>query len=387
MPFTGKATYGAGADLPELAEDVSEMVSLVSAVETPLLDRIGDAGRSVSSTLHEWVEDDLLPNTDTVTTTTFSPSGQDATLLQVSSGARFRPGDLVRPAAAREVMLVTDVVGNQMTVVRRYGGSPASTLQTGSRLVILANAALEGDDAPAARFTGRARRRNWTQIFTAGVSVSGSMQASRSLGVDDEVQYQQSNRLRELLRDLENCVINGVAPAAVQQGSATVRRTMGGLISMITTNAMSPGTGGIPLGTSGGTDLTEPMLNAALRQVWEGSAGRVDTLVVGGALKRRINSFLTPLREAGTGSEVFRDGVSVYESDFGTCRVVLSRWVPPDTCLLLDRSRISVLPLAGRSFHYRPLGASGDRDQGQLIGEYTLELRNESAHGVLRGLT
>ena len=68
-------------------------------------------------------------------------------------------------------------------------------------------------------------------------------------------------------------------------------------------------------------------------------------------------------------------------------RVVLSRWVPSDTVLLLDSSRVSVLPLSGRSFHYKPLAATGDFETGELIGEYTLELRNEAAHGIISGLT
>jgi len=67
-------------------------------------------------------------------------------------------------------------------------------------------------------------------------------------------------------------------------------------------------------------------------------------------------------------------------------RVILSRWVPRDACLLLDSSRIQVLPLAGRSFQYRPLAVTGDFEKGQVLGEYTLELRNEGAHGAIRGL-
>jgi hypothetical protein len=66
--------------------------------------------------------------------------------------------------------------------------------------------------------------------------------------------------------------------------------------------------------------------------------------------------------------------------------VVLARAVPKGTVLLLDSSRIEVLPLSGRSFHYKPLARTGDRESGQLIGEYTLELRNENAHGVIEGL-
>ena len=73
-------------------------------------------------------------------------------------------------------------------------------------------------------------------------------------------------------------------------------------------------------------------------------------------------------------------------SDFGLCRVVLSRWVPKDMALFLDSSRLNVLPLAGRSFHFKTLASGGDYECGQLIGEYTLEMKNEQAHGYLRGL-
>jgi len=59
----------------------------------------------------------------------------------------------------------------------------------------------------------------------------------------------------------------------------------------------------------------------------------------------------------------------------------------PGCVLLLDSTRINVLPLAGRSFHYKPLASSGDYECGELIGEYTLELKNEAAHGIIRDLS
>lgn len=331
--------------------------------------------------------DELLANSDTVNQTTFTPNATDATAVTVANGSRFRVGDQVRPGNAREVMFVSAVSGNVLTVVRRYGGTAGSALSNGLRLTILGNAALEGDDRPDARFTSRVRRRNYTQIFTAGVEVSGSMMAGRSLAVADELDYQKQQRMRELLRDLENCVINGVQPSANPQGSASVRRTMNGVLPALVTNAFTPGSGPIPAGGGAGTDLNEAVLNAALRTIWESSSGRVDTIVVNGTLKRRINQFLSAARQFGAEDTSLRDLVSVYESDFGVARVVLSRWMPSDTLLMLDSSRLEVLPLAGRSFHYKPLAATGDREQGQVIGEYTLELRNEPAHGVIRGLT
>jgi hypothetical protein len=387
MPFTGKATYAAGQTLPELTEDVSDVVGIVSPFETPLLDYLGDAQRSATSSIHEWIEDELMPNSDTVNQSSFSPNAQDATAITVNNGVRFRPGDVVRLNGSREVIFVSSVAANVLTVVRRYGGSPASNITNTQKLLILANAALEGDDMPDARFTTRSRKRNYTQIFTAGVQVSGTMQAARQHAVADELDYQKQERTRELLRDLENCVINGIAPSANQAGTASVRRTMNGIIPLIATNNFTPNTGPIPIGDGGGTDLNEAIINAAARTIWESSSARVDTIVVGAALKRRINNLMVALRMTDPADQTFTNLVSVYESDFGRCRVVLSRWMPADTLLLLDSSRVSVMPMAGRSFHYRPMAATGDRESGQVIGEYTLEFRNESAHGLVRGLT
>ena len=376
MPFTGKATYTAGATLPEIAEDVADLVAINSPHETPLLDAIGDPARSARSTVHEWLEDALVPNTDTVS----SASGGSVVVDNVD---RFRVGDQV--ACEGELMLVTAINtgSSTLTVTRGYGGSTQTTLSSGDVLSILGNAALEGDDAASPRFTSRSRKTNYTQIFSATVEVSGSELAVRQIGVRDELDYQKVQRTRELLRDLENSVINGIAPAANPQGSSTVRRTMRGIIPSIAANIFEPGTGGFPADTA----LTEEQLNLALREIWKASSGQIDLIVVGGPEKRAINEFAQASRRFGAETERFKNLVGIYESDFGVCRVVLSRWVPAGNVMLLDSSRIEVVPLAGRSFHYKPLASTGDRESGQLIGEYTVEFRNESAHGLITGLT
>ena len=388
MSFSGKSSYAAASDLPEIMEDVSDIVGIVSPFETPLLAHLGDAKRPAFSTIHEWIEDTLLPNTDTINQTTFTPNAQDATAITVNNGSRFQVGDLVRPGNATEVMQVTAVAANVLTVVRRYGGTAASTLSNTLRLTILGNAALEGADAATARYTSRARKQNYTQIFAATVDVTGTMQAVRHHGLADELDYQKQERLRELLRDLENCVINGTAPASTPQGSSTVRRSMNGIIKTIASNQFVPGQNGFPAGGGAGSDLNENVLNAALRLTWEQSQGRIDTIVVNGFQKRRINQFIaSTARQFAPGDQRLSEMVSVYESDFGVCKVILSRWVPADTAVLLDSSRVEVLPLINRSFHFRPLAATGDSVSGQVLGEYTLEMRNENAHAVVRGLS
>jgi hypothetical protein len=157
---------------------------------------------------------------------------------------------------------------------------------------------------------------------------------------------------------------------------------MRGIIPTIATNVFQPGVADFPVDP----DLTEAQLNQALRSIWASSSGHVDLIVVGGVEKRAINGFITSNRRFTPQTDTFRDHVAVYESDFGVCRVVLSRWVPAGCVLLLDSSRIDVMPLTGRSFHYKPLATTGDRESGQVVGEYTLEMRNENAHGLIHGL-
>ena len=76
--------------------------------------------------------------------------------------------------------------------------------------------------------------------------------------------YQTTNRLRELLRDLENTVINGVAAASNPQGSSTVRRTLQGIIREHRHQRQQlPGGGYVPSDTS----ITEEHINGVAHGV------------------------------------------------------------------------------------------------------------------------
>ncbi|MCC6464884.1 MAG: DUF5309 family protein [Planctomycetes bacterium] len=378
MTFTGKATYDAGSTLPELVDDVSDLVGLISPFDTPLLDALGSPRYAAKSTRHEWFEDRLNPNFSQVNNGAGYSSG--ATSIVVDDGAVFRAGDLLQPQGSDEVAQVTAVAGNTLTVTRGYGGSTAEALTDNQQLTVIGRAALEGEDAPAPAFRSRLRRENYTQIFTEAVSISGSMDAVGLHAVEREFDYQVIQRLRELLRTLEQTVICGFKASANPQGGAAVRRTMGGLLQFISGSEAV-------IADAAGAALDEPTLNAALRQCWE-KGGRPNAIVCNGFQKRKISTFIQSSRRYEPETTALRNLVDVYESDFGVQRVVLSRWVPADKVLLLDLDKIQVLPLQGRSFFVKPLAESGDFKKAQIIGEYTLEVLNggDGGHGLLTNL-
>ena len=378
MTFTGKATYDAGSTLPELADDLSPLVGIISPFDTPLLDAIGDAPFTATSTHHEWLEDSLLPNTDTVPSGSYTSA---STTITVSNPAYFRVGDLIQIENDEEVMQVSAVGSSTIDVVRGYGATSAgSALASGVTLVILGHSALEGEDANDASFSSRSRISNYTQIFTETVKISGTMDAVNLHGIEREFDYQALNRLRELLRSLEQTVIGGYKADTNPEGSDSVRRTMGGIISFIT------GSDAV-IHDASTAALTEDMLNARLKAMWE-KGGSPNAIVVNGFQKRKISSF--------TGSVQYRPEdrtysklVEYYESDFGLQRIILSRWVPKDKLLILDLDKIRVLPLKNRSFFVRRLPESGDYRQAQVLGEYTLEIHNASdgGHGLIKNLS
>lgn len=139
MSFTGKATYTAGTTLPEIAEDVSDLVALNSPFETPLLDALGDATHPARSTVHEWLEDELIATSDVITDVV------DATHVEVGNVSRFRAGDQLRLQDSSEMLLITEVDSGTgvLTLTRGYGGTASGTLDEDMVLHNLGNAALK----------------------------------------------------------------------------------------------------------------------------------------------------------------------------------------------------------------------------------------------------
>ncbi len=371
MAFTGKATYD---NMDAIYTDITpDLIAMVARDATPLLDIIGDSEFPALSTKHEWMEDALIPNR-------FANQGEalaaDTTIVFPSS-ATVLVGDVLRPEGSSERCLVTAVNSNTATVTRGYGGTTAADIEDGQTINIIGNAALEGDAAGENLTTNRIRKYAYSQIFTKTVKVSGTAASVKIYGTaQDEYNYQLQLRLREILRDLENTLINGVAPAATAQGSDSVRRSINGVDAQIATNVITHASG----------DLTETELNNMMKMLWDTGSKNIDIMLVNGVQKRAISSLIMESRGYYADDAAIKNTVGVYESDFGVVKVVLCPWVPEDEILFLDTSRIGILPVKGRAFNHKPLAASGDYQMGQLVGEYVLEFRNENAHGKIVGL-
>jgi len=367
MAFNGLAVYD---NFEGIGEDVSDLVAFLAPFETPLLDAIGISDYPAANVKHEWLEDALNPTTDVVSTAVASATGAGG--LNVAHSTYFRIGDVIQ--LDREVMLVNSVYeANTIGVTRGYGATAAAAHTVGSDVTIIGNAALEGEDTDEDRTTKQVRKHNWCQIMKVGVKMSGTAQAVGWLSAGDKLADAKVMRLRELLRDLEKTVLLGRTDVATI-GSATARRTMAGIVCSLSTNVMSCGT------------LTESALGNLLQLCYDQGSKDVDLIVAPPKQKRVISSWNGSRVHVANDASAYRNVVEVYESDFGSQRVIMNRWLPDDTVLALDSNRVKVVPLKSRSFQYEGLSKGGDYARGQIVGEYTLELRNENGHGMMQGL-
>lgn len=249
-----------------------------------------------------------------------------------------------------------------------------------------ANAAVEGADATSATLSPTTRLGNYTQIVQKTIQVSGTLDAVNKAGRKSERAYQLAKASSELKRDMETIIAANQGRSA---GSSSTARTLGALLSWIKTNTsegasgVDPTTIGVSTRTDGTTRaFTETLLKTVVASVFD-SGGKPTMLVVGSGLKQKVSAFagiaaqryMAPSNEPTT----IIGAADVYMSDFGTISVTPDRFMRTRDALLIDPEYAALAYL--RPFQTNDLAKAGDSEKTQLLAEYTLEMRNEAAHG------
>lgn len=365
MAFTGRAIYDTGV-WDGIAEDVSDVISMISPSETPLLDFLGDAQYPARSVLHEWLEEEMTPNTITASTAASTSGTAIAVHVRGTGIGNFLTvGAVLKDNTTGEYMQVASTSQNTITVTRAFGGTTAGAHSAGTSMTVIANASLEGADVSDDVSRPRSRYSNYCQIFKVDVIVSGTEQAVSHIGVADEFEHQKNLRIRESLRDLEKAVILGKSSGNTI-GSASAYRTFKGLWDHIETNATSSGT------------LTASILEDAIQSAWGNGADDLDAIIVDATWKRVIDGWNSTRIQVSNTDQTYRNMVSFYEGTFGRMPVFLNRWMPTKTLMVIASNRVKVLPLQGRSFRFEEVARTGDSMKGMVVGEYTLEAKNAS---------
>ena len=304
---------------------------------------------------------------------------------------------------------IYNIAPTETPVVSSIGKTKATATyhewQTDDLAAASAAGLLEGADASGASDTPTVRVGNRTQIQGKTVHISGTLDAVDKAGRKTETAYQLAKAGQELKRDMEKTILGNVAQNAGAAGSA---RLLGSIQTWLLTNYVTEGTGGSPAGPVGGNGTAtrtsagsgnygafeESKLKECVKSVFE-NGGNPTMLVVPPTQKQVVSGFAgiaAQRYEAPKNAPTTIIGAAdVYLSDFGTLSVVPDRFMTADggtgsgeQALVLDPTMASVATL--RPFESNLLAKTGDSEKHQMLVEYTLQVSNEKAHGIVADL-
>jgi hypothetical protein len=351
---------------------IGDLIHLIDPVDTPLVSLLGlDSARSkfrlsVNGTKIEWLEDsyDAVSGTcnqgTTITTSTLTITLTDASVVQ--------PGHVLLIDAEYMVVATVNTTSNAITVKSRAYGGTNATHATGATFTIVGMARDEGDDADYGGLVDITAPYNYTSIFQKALNISGTQQAIDQYGIPDEFMYQSNKIVPHLTRLVERAIFHGVRAV----GSASTPRSFGGLGTFITDNSQS---------------LTTSITKAAIDGLAElimADGGMPDILVMNQAGANNLRSVLDSSSFVRVPQENNQFGMNPIEyvvSQFFNLRLIVDRWCPATKAYMLDSRKVGLYTL--RPFASYEIARTGDSVKGEVIGEFSLAVANDSGHGYI----
>ena len=251
----------------------------------------------------------------------------------------------------------------------------------------------EGADATALEARARFSASNVLEIHQEAVAVSytklgatrqvgsgtGATQVTADTMPADELAWQVEQKLKEVARDIEKAFLTGIYSNPTT--NAQPRKTRG-LVNAITTNTATT--------THKAGELTEDEVLDLMQKVWTAGGMRESetrTVIVNATLKRALSRIF--LKDAGyrhSDRNVGGVNLQTFETDFGTCNIMLSGLMPVDKLVVasLEQIKPAFLEVPGKGHLFaEPLSKTGAAEKVQLYCETGLIYGNEKAHGVL----
>ena len=286
-------------------------------------------------------------------------------------------------ASAREDVLglIENLTATENTFLNGLGKTQAiatvhSTL-TDTLRTAQSRAVAEGADATLLA--------NWTPSRVTNVVESIAIPFGVT-GIQDAIDHFQGQtesvrQTRKALTDWGNAAEFDIVRGTLVSGASGTAATMKGVISWITTNSTTQ---------TSGTQFNATQLQNILADVYDkGNGEQITDIFVGSLMKRRISSFTAGATKFLMAKEKeVVDSVDVYESDFGRLRVHLHRYVQQSgdatgrvLGVNMDKWKLAYL----RRPYIQDLAISGDYVKKQVIGDLTVEARNQAINFFMDG--
>lgn len=320
---------------------------------------------------------------DATSSTTTAQALAAATTIAVADGTKFRAGMTASPAASDEVVLITAVSGNNLTVVRGFGGTTAADIASGAVLTIDSVGREENSTAQNDGIFQPDPLENYFQTMDTAVEFSRRALATLQFGNTNDLTFQVAERIKQLATQLDRALVRG-RKATATVGANTVTYT-GGLRYFLDQ------AGAIKTDNSAAA-LTLDAINALNAEI-VARGGSANTIAVGIKQARKLSALVAANYDSQRLAEWQADAGSVLTlpSDLplvgSVNRIVIDTNLNDAELVIFDSGMISVVPMASGNAvaggNWRTVDATQPGQDGQrtrIIGDFAMEIRQSKTH-------
>ncbi len=354
--------------------DVSKEISRYVPDETPWTVMLMQARKKATRTAEfYWWEEDLLGYWTQIN----NAAGYDkvATSIVVDDGSIFAAKDILKIPRTGEVMLVTAVSTNTLTVVRGYGETAAAAIQDNDYVVQLGNAMEERSDVPAEKLIQPTKLWNYCGITRTPFGGSGTVLAEQQITNEQERARLTRDKGIDHRLALERQLLFGER----KEDTANKRRMSRGVEKFITTNVYD----------AGGTFTETEFDNEICEKVFKyGTKNKV--LVASGRMVSIINGFAKEKLQVSQGAKEYGLNLMEYTSPHGRLVIAPSRMLDQYYAyhsFVIDMKYVFYRVLRDTTLRRNIHNPGVDGFLDEYLTEMGLELRNEKCHMTIKNAT
>ena len=308
-----------------------------------------------------------------------------ATALTVTTGqgSRFRSGMTFSVKGSDEVILVSSVAGDVLTVVRAFGGTTGAVIAAAAEIFVDSSSRGENSLAENDGIYQPETVENFFQTMDTAIEMSRRSLSTLQFGDTNNLQFQLQERLRQLAIQMDRALIRGRKAVSTVGGE---ERTYTGGMAYFTDQA-----GAIKVDNSAAALTLESIHN--LNELVVKAGGNTNTLAVSVSKARKLHALISANYSSQRLAEWNSDQGSVImlPSDLpligNVSRIVIDTNVQDNELYLYDSTMISIVPMEsanggeGGSWNTKDATQPGqDGERVRVIGDFGMEIRQSKTH-------
>jgi len=359
--------------------DMSNEIALLEPTAMPfttILNRLKT--RSAVSVKHEWMEDAYMSRWTQINYVSGYAAGATSLVVDTGEGALFAVNDLAKVTRTGEIMLVTGISTDTLTVIRGYGTTAAAAIVDDDKILVIGNASMQGSGASAEKYNSLSPVYNYCQIIKTPFSVTNTLDAVSVYGPSEYDRLANKKGVEHGI-SIENALLFG--ERKLDTSGAQPRGAMSGLATFLagTVNVQSTA-------SSGSNAVIQAAINTWVSSLFT-YGSQEKTWFAGSAIIDKVTAI------AG-------DKLQLVQADMDkTFGLNITKWMTPHGMLnivkhplfvkgyasysmAVDMANVEYMPLRDTSLEQNIQNNDEDGRKDQFLTESTVEVRLPLTHGI-----